>query len=141
VNSYSDEQTVRYWASRWRQLVAWRRPLGHVTFATTPYKGRGVMGYARLATGVVMIELTGDVVEDLGTALHELAHFAAPRSHHGESWQAMYAAAVLEVAGVVIPRDTKRNMDRSARGALGLWWTRSGNAFALELLRRVGERA
>ena len=74
-----------------------------------------------------------DMVDSLGTILHEFAHAATPRrgdggSPHGETWQQLYAAAVREVTGteVVYATSNYKVMDYAVYQVMKAWWKRSG---------------
>lgn len=124
---------LEIWADRWRDLKAWGRTLEEVTIELRQ-RSEGV---GRYSTGVcyptlrrIVVTAGSDVPQALATILHELAHAAAPGDEgHGDRWQAIFAAAVLEVTGIrlVHPVDNYRLMQRQAIGACRAWWRRSGN--------------
>lgn len=131
------------WADRWRALRAWGRPLTEVAIRVIPRRTRhgSVLGRAHPAWRQIEIRVSGDLVEDLATALHELAHVAAPAgAHHNEPWRRRFAAAVSEVTGITIPDPGPGGVvDALARDAIGAWWRRSGNEATVALLCPVGD--
>jgi hypothetical protein len=77
-------------------------------------------------------------VASLATALHELAHAAAPAQEgHGDRWRRLFAAAVEEVTGIAVALDDGhryREVTYTVRDALAVWWKVSGNDFAWALI-------
>lgn len=97
----SGRDIFNYWAGRWRSLAAWGAPL-RMEIEVREYKGGATLGWAWAGRGECVVRLTGDLARDLGTALHELAHLAAPSYvHHERPWREMYARA----AGEALTRD------------------------------------
>lgn len=129
---------VRCWAERWRGLRAWGRPLEEVSIEIQPYRGQAQCGTAwpTQRRCVVRVGAGGHVVYDLETALHELAHCAAPGDeHHGPKWRRPLVAAVLEVTGIAVADDGQpfELLDRACVDALRAWWHSSGQAFLYRL--------
>lgn len=89
------------WVTKWRSLVAWGAALAMpITLKEREHRGR-VLGRAFPEHGNAIIFMTGDLGEDLGTALHEMAHLAAPTgTGHGKRWREMYARAACEALGI-----------------------------------------
>lgn len=135
---------VRAWLVTWRTLRAWRAPLD-VALAVEPYRGGRELGLARdsYCTGrSATVWVTGHLAEDLSTALHELAHLAAPRStHHGALWRETYAAGAQEALGLppysLEPDVTAHDLDVQVREACEAWLTRTGQRV---MLRAAGLR-
>lgn len=89
---------VKSYANDWRSLAAWRAPLD-VTVKVTPlprhYARR--LGTAWPCERRANVYVTGDLIMDLPTVLHELAHLAAPDyTGHERPWRELYMAAVAE---------------------------------------------
>ena len=127
---------VRTWAERWRSLRAWRRPLDEVALEIVPWNG-GPLGKARPGTREVVVRVGADVVDALGTVLHELAHVAVPGGEaHGPAWRERYLVAVEEVTGrPLADPSTAELLDRAAVAALRGWWRASGNEMLARLLK------
>lgn len=89
--------TVKTYADRWRSLRSWGAPVS-MEIGVEPYKGRGALGLARSVRGMAMVYCTGNLARDLATAVHELAHLAAPNYvRHERPWREMFARAAAEI--------------------------------------------
>jgi hypothetical protein len=132
-----DLTVVRTWAERWRSLRAWGRPLDEVTITVKRRPNGGITGtgLARPVKRQVIVRVGSSLVDGLVTVLHELAHVAVPaQEHHGDRWQAAYAAAVEEVTGIPVAYGgEKADLDYAAHLALRSWWRSSGNEFLWKL--------
>lgn len=135
---------VRHWLTRWRALRAWRAPLD-VALVVEPYRRGRALGLAHdgpLCGRKATVYVTGHLAEDLATALHELAHLAAPRSeHHGALWRTTFAAGAEEALGLpsgsLEPDVTQRDLDAQVREACEAWLTSTGQR---AVLRAAGLR-
>jgi hypothetical protein len=133
------DDVVSHWANTWRSLAAWKAPIP-MQIEIKPYKGTRRVGVAWCYQGRANVYVTGDLAFDLATALHELAHLAAPNSeHHGERWREIFVAAVAEACGVdpdEFEIDVKiTDLDRQAREAVAGWLMHTGQA---TVLRAIG---
>jgi RES domain-containing protein len=91
---------LKHWADRWRSLRAWRAPIAMQLTFKLQRKNSSRAGTAWSHQGRAVVYLTGDLAYDLATALHELAHLAAPDSeHHGTHWRTLFVAAAVEACG------------------------------------------
>jgi len=146
----TEKQAVAVWVERWRTLKAWGRPLDDWKVdIRMRHIGDYSTGRCWFMGKRVVVTASVDIVDSLGTILHEFAHAAAPRradrpdeNAHGLEWQRIYAAAVLEVTGRAIPEavETYGLMDKTAYVALTAWWKDSGNEFAWKLVAAKGKR-
>lgn len=132
------DDVVTHWADTWRSLAAWGAPIP-MRVTVKPYKGTQRVGVAWCYQGRANVYVTGDLAFDLATALHELAHLAAPNSeHHGERWKLIFAKAVGEACGVdpdEFEIDVKiTDLDRQAREAVAGWLMRSGQSVVLRAI-------
>lgn len=141
------KEGVASWAERWRGLNAFA---GRLEGWRVQIRMRRVGDYS---TGHfwsrdrrIVVTACTDLVDSLGTILHEYAHAARTRradvdyAVHDEEWQRTYAAAVFEVTGRRIPEAVPEYtlMDRAARDVMATWWRDSGNEFAWKLLAKKG---
>lgn len=128
-------QIVRYWADRWRTLAAWCAELPAIV-TVEMYAGQRLLGRATYATRHAMVRVTGDLAEDLGTALHELAHLAAPvGTRHSKRWRVLYARAAAEAFGLgsaeeIDPSVQIRDLDMQITD-LAREWIRAGHHLAM----------
>lgn len=132
------EDVVVHWANQWRSLRAWRATIPMV-ITVEPYK-RGYLGKAWSHRGDAKIRLTGKLHIDLATALHELAHLAAPNSEaHGMHWRELFVAATAEALDIS-PDEFEvevsyNDLDRQVEDAVATWLARSGQT---AVLRAIG---
>lgn len=131
---------IKYWATQWRSLRAWRAAIAMTRFEYEEYKGRGPAGHARNSDSRIVVRLTGRLHFDLATVLHELAHLAAPNSeHHGLAWRELFAAAAAEALGMQIDDFeidvAYSQLDRQIEDAVDGWLVRSGQT---AVLRAIG---
>ncbi len=129
---------VTHWAHVWRHLTAWGAPVP-ATFTIKPYK-KGRLGLAHPHVCTAEIRVTGILGEDLSTALHELAHLAAPGyEHHGDRWRDVYIRAAAEALGCDVHSfdvDVGISaLDAQVREAVDRWLVRSGQ---LTVLTAIG---
>lgn len=95
---------IRLFAENWKHLRAWGRPLVEVEIKIVDARQNGHTGYCRPAARTLTICAGRELASNLDTALHELAHCAAPAdTHHGPAWREAYAMAVQEVTGIGVP--------------------------------------
>lgn len=90
---------VKSYAAGWRSLAAWHGALGAVTVKVMPIPRTHTrrLGTAWSCERRANVYVTGDLIVDLPTVLHELAHLAAPRwTGHERPWRELYLAAVAE---------------------------------------------
>lgn|GEM_PF-4711445 len=129
---------LRSWAGKWRNLHAWRRPLPAVV-DVGKHRGERYVGLASPAECAALILDTGCLADGLKTALHELAHLAAPnRVAHGLAWARLYVAGAAEALGVEIdPGMRPADLDRAVTRAADHWLTASGQR---QFLRAIGVR-
>ncbi len=133
------DDVITHWANTWRSLSAWGAPVP-MRVELKPYKGTRFVGLAWCYQGRALGRVTGNLAFDLGTALHELAHLAAPNAEqHGERWREMFVAGVAEACGVDADEFeidvTITDLARQAREAVAGWLMRSGQA---AVLRAIG---
>jgi hypothetical protein len=133
------DDVIAHWANTWRSLSAWGAPVP-MRIELKPHKGQRFVGLAWCYQGRALIRVTGNLAFDLSTALHELAHLAAPNSeHHGERWREIYVAGVAEACGVDADEFeidvTITDLDKQVRDAVAGWLMRSGQA---TVLRAIG---
>lgn len=100
----SYESVVTGLATQWRSLRAWRAPLPALV-VIDEYKDGDRLGFAKHKDRSAHILLTGrsdrSLARDLTTALHELAHLAAPTFiKHELPWRELYVAGVVEALGL-----------------------------------------
>jgi hypothetical protein len=134
--TYTD--VVTHWARHWRTLAAWGAPVP-AAITIKHHEGQRRLGRARPYLCTAEILTTGDLADDLGTALHELAHLAAPGSeHHGKRWREIYARAAAEA--LRCDRDlfdldvTITGLDAQVREAAGRWLARTGQQAVLKAI-------
>ncbi len=133
------QDVIQHWADRWRSLSAWRAAIPmRITVKTRKTKRRA--GTAWSHEGRAIVYLSGNLAYDLATALHELAHLAAPNSeHHGEQWCKLFVAAAVEAFGG--PNDYEiddinySELDAQVEDACRAWLKRTGQA---DVLRAIG---
>jgi hypothetical protein len=133
------DDVVTHWANTWRSLAAWKASIP-MRIDVKPYKGTRRVGVAWSCEGRANVYVTGNLAFDLATALHELAHLAAPDSeHHGDRWREIFVAAVAEACGVDADDfeiDVAiTDLDAQAQEAVAAWLVRSGQA---TVLRAIG---
>lgn len=127
------------WVQEWRSLAAWGAPIT-INLRVEEHKGQSILGLAWSHRGNCMVRLTGDLPRDLATALHEIAHLAAPDSvHHELPWRQMYARAAGEALGedpAVIELDTDLyDLDKQVMRMVQRWFDRTGQT---TVLRAIG---
>ena len=132
------DDVVTHWANTWRSLAAWKAPIP-MAITIKPYKGTRRVGVAWCRQGRANVYVTGNLAFDLATALHELAHLAAPNSeHHGERWREIFVAAVAEACGVDADEfeiDVAiTDLDKQAQEAVAAWLMRSGQSVVLRAI-------
>lgn len=148
--SITEKQAVTVWADRWRTLKAWGRPLDDWKVnVRMRHKGDYSTGRCWFHGKRITVTASVDIVDSLGTVLHEFAHAARTRradrldveAHHDVEWQGIYAAAVLEVTEQHIPVAVidYKLMDEAADIAINTWWKSSGHAFAWKLVAAKGK--
>lgn len=136
--STSALQVVRHHAEKWRHLLAWGAVLPAV-IKVEPYQG-GVLGRGNCVSKLALVRVTGNIAEDLATALHELAHVAAPMGdHHGKGWRTLFARAACEA--FKLPRDhfdhervTVTDLDAQVVTEARFWLKRTGQSDMFRLL-------
>jgi hypothetical protein len=133
------DDVILHWSNTWRSLAAWGAPIP-MRVELKPYKGQQFVGLAWSCQGRALVRVTGDLAFDLGTALHELAHLAAPNAeHHGDRWREMFVAGVAEACGVDADEFeidvTITDLNRQVHDAVAGWLMRSGQA---TVLRAIG---
>lgn len=139
----TQQDIVKHWTFTWRSLAAWRAPLPmRITFKPLKRGGRSV-GTAWSCQGRAVVKLTGKLAYDLATALHEMAHLAAPNSeHHGEKWRELFVAATCEALGLTsdhFETDVPyADLDGQVEDAVAAWLDRTGQA---SVLRAIGVMA
>ena len=126
------------WAGEWRSLAAWGAPL-HINLTIKPYNGQRLLGWAYPHRGDCVVRLTGDLPRDLATALHEMAHLAAPSYvMHELPWRQMFARAAGEALGEdpgVIELDVDLfDLDKQVMRMVYRWLERSGQHAVLSAL-------
>ncbi len=95
MNPYHLE-SIQAYAERWRSLRAWGAQLP-MAIKVEKHKGQRVLGWANIGPCTTVIRCTGNLARDLTTALHELAHLAAPgQTGHGERWREMFVRGAAE---------------------------------------------
>lgn len=141
------KQGIEVWAERWRGLRSFAGLLeGWRVDVRMRHKGDHSTGRCDVTDRRIVVTASVDVVDSLGTILHEYAHAARVRradvdfAAHDQEWQRVYAAAVLEVTGHTIPQAVTDYMlmDKAANDALKHWWRDSGNGLAWKLLVAKG---
>lgn len=125
------KDALSVWASRWRGLRAWGRPLEEVTVEFRERRACYSTGVAYPGLRRIVVTAGADVPEALATILHELAHQAAGRAedHHGARWRRIYGQAVAEVTGIDLDVEplTYRQARQAIERTVASWWARSGN--------------
>lgn len=131
------QDVLQHWAERWRSLSAWRAVIPmRITFKTRKTKRRS--GTAWSHEGRAVVYMTTNLVYDLATVLHELAHLAAPDSeHHGPHWRALFVAAAVEALGGPDDYEVDVNiteLDAQVEDAVRAWLKRTGQAAVLSAI-------
>ena len=136
------KDVIRKHADDWRTLKAW----GDVDMADVEVTVRNSKknystgrAFEQHVTGKRRIVVTAtphDIVDSLGTILHEFAHIVVAEEVHGERWQRVFATAATEVTGIHIVQAASRSelLDRLVYEALEVWWARSSYSFAWRLI-------
>ena len=134
---------VKSHAADWVSLAAWRGALtAHATIAVVPRPARYTrrLGTAWTCEQRAVVYATGDLITDLPTVLHELAHLAAPtRVHHDRPWRVLYLDAVAEATRT--PRElldadvALDDLRAQAEAAIRAWLDATGQ---LTVLRALG---
>lgn len=125
------KDALQVWASRFRVLRAWGRPLEEVTVEFRERAACYSTGVAYPGLRRVVVTAGVDVPGAISTILHELAHQAAGRAedHHGPRWRRIYGEAVAEVTGVHIEVEplAYRQARQAIEHTIARWWRQSGN--------------
>lgn len=131
------EQGLMAWASRWRELRAWRHSLADIKVEVSDRAPASRLGTCWAYQRRVTIYRGDSFIEELGTLLHELAHAATIGDGHDETWQDTFASAVTEVTHItVVPAAYNyRILNAAAKDALKAWWHVSGEARIWKLAR------
>lgn len=137
---------IKSWAETWRSLAAWRAPLNvEITVKPQPKHVRR-LGTAQARQKTAIIYAIGDLAEDLGTALHEMAHLAAPvYVAHERPWREIFVAAATEALGCnadLFDLDvTVVDLDAQVVAAVDGWLARTGQITVLRALGIIPARA
>jgi hypothetical protein len=95
MNAYHIE-SVKAYADRWRSLRSWGAPLD-MLIRVEAHKGGKYLGLAKSYACAAIVYCTGSLALDLATAVHEMAHLAAPDSEkHGRRWREVFVRAAAE---------------------------------------------
>jgi hypothetical protein len=129
---------IKHWADAWRSLAAWGAPIP-MSIDIRRDNGCGVLGLARPAHGTAFVKDTGDLVGNLKTALHELAHLAAPsHTHHGIAWRELFTRGAAEALGVSVYNFdldvSLEALNDQVADAVREWLERSGQTVVLRAI-------
>lgn len=131
---------LKRYANEWRSLAAWGAPISmQLEIRPSKYCDPATLGRANSWRGTAWAYDTGDLVCNLKTVLHELAHLAAPDSvRHAKRWRELYVRAASEALGASVDDfdlDVELlALNQQVERAVRDWLDRSGQTVVLRAI-------